>query len=92
VREESSAFAEQKPSESIGNLFYDTLTHSPAALEFLVDLVGADHVLFGTDLPFDMTDPTQASAIDSLGESQAQQIWGGNAMRLLGDETGGSAA
>jgi aminocarboxymuconate-semialdehyde decarboxylase len=92
VREESSAFAEQKPSESIGNLFYDTLTHSPAALEFLVDLVGADHVLFGTDLPFDMTDPTQASAIDSLGEGQAQQIWGGNAMRLLGDETGGSAA
>ena len=91
VREESSAFAEQKPSESIGNLHYDTLTHSPAALEFLIDLVGADHVLFGTDLPFDMTDPTQASAIDSLEEDQARQIWGGNAMRLLGDGSGGSA-
>jgi len=91
VREESSAFAEQKPSESIGNLFYDTLTHSPAALEFLVDLVGADHVLFGTDLPFDMTDPTQASAIDSLGEDVAQRIWGGNARRLLSYESGSSA-
>ena len=90
VREESSAFADRKPSESIGKLYYDTLTHSPAALEFLVDLVGADHVLFGTDLPFDMTDPTQASAIDSLGEAQAQQVWGGNAIRLLRDGRGGS--
>jgi aminocarboxymuconate-semialdehyde decarboxylase len=91
VREESSAFADRKPSESIRNLYYDTLTHSPAALEFLVDLVGADHVLFGTDLPFDMTDPTQASAIDSLGDDKARQVWGGNAMRLLGDGSGGSA-
>jgi aminocarboxymuconate-semialdehyde decarboxylase len=84
VREESSAFADRKPSASIGNLYYDTLTHSPAALEFLVELVGADHVLFGTDLPFDMTDPAQASAIDSLARDHASQVWGGNATRLLG--------
>ncbi len=83
VREESSAFADHKPSASIGNLYYDTLTHSPAALEFLVDLVGSDHVLFGTDLPFDMTDPAQASAIDSLEGEEARQVWGENAMRLL---------
>jgi hypothetical protein len=49
-------------------------------------------VLFGTDLPFDMTDPTQASAIDSLEEDLAQQIWGGNAMRLLSQGRGGSPA
>jgi aminocarboxymuconate-semialdehyde decarboxylase len=90
VREESSAFADQKPSASIGNLYYDTLTHSPAALRFLVDLVGADHVLFGTDLPFDMTDPGQASAIDSLKGKEARLVWGENAMRLLDD--GGGAA
>lgn len=85
VREESSAFAERRPSASIGNLYYDTLTHSPAALEFLVELVGADHVLFGTDLPFDMTDPEQASAIDSLPGERARQVWGENAIRLLNE-------
>jgi len=88
VREESSAFADHKPSASIGNLYYDTLTHSPAALEFLVDLVGADHVLFGTDLPFDMTDPAQASAIDALEGKRARQVWGENAIRLLDDGRG----
>ena len=88
VREESSAFADHKPSASIGNLYYDTLTHSPAALEFLVDLVGANHVLFGTDLPFDMTDPTQASAIDALEGQRARQVWGENAIRLLDDGRG----
>jgi aminocarboxymuconate-semialdehyde decarboxylase len=92
VREESSAFTDRGPSESIGNLYYDTLTHGAAALRFLVALVGADHVLFGTDLPFDMTDPTQASAIDALDEEQSRRIWGANAARLLATGRGESLA
>jgi aminocarboxymuconate-semialdehyde decarboxylase len=85
VRDESSEMTQKRPSQSMDHVYYDTLTHNPVALRFLVDLVGADHVLFGTDLPFDMTDPNQASAIDSLGPEKAVRIWGGNAMELFGN-------
>jgi aminocarboxymuconate-semialdehyde decarboxylase len=84
VRDETSGMTDRRPSQWLEHVYYDTLTHSPMALQFLVDLVGADHVLFGTDLPFDMTDPDQAAAIDSLGGDDAQRVWGGNALQLLG--------
>lgn len=35
-------------------LYFDTITHDPDALEYLVRKVGAQHVVLGTDLPFDM--------------------------------------
>jgi aminocarboxymuconate-semialdehyde decarboxylase len=44
------------PSSYLRRFVYDTLTHSPAALAYLVGLVGADRVAFGTDMPFDMMD------------------------------------
>jgi aminocarboxymuconate-semialdehyde decarboxylase len=85
VRDESSGMTDRRPSQSLEHVYYDTLTHNPMALRFLVDLVGADHVLFGTDLPFDMTDPDQAVAIDSLDARAAERIWGRNAVELLGN-------
>lgn len=42
------------PSTYLRRFHYDSLTHSPAATGFLLDQVGADRVLFGTDTPFDM--------------------------------------
>ena len=39
---------------SLARLHYDTILHSAKALEFLVGSVGADHVLLGSDYPFDM--------------------------------------
>jgi aminocarboxymuconate-semialdehyde decarboxylase len=35
-------------------LYFDTITHDAAALRYLVDRVGPDHVVLGTDMPFDM--------------------------------------
>jgi aminocarboxymuconate-semialdehyde decarboxylase len=43
-------------------LFVDTITHDEAALRYLVDRVGADAVVMGTDLPFDMAPPAPAAA------------------------------
>ena len=84
VRPESSGSSDRRPSEWLAHVYYDTLTHSSAALRFLVDFAGADHVLFGTDLPFDMTDPDQDRAIDGLPEEVARRVWGQNAAELLG--------
>ena len=85
VREESSEMTDRRPSEWLDLLYFDTLTHNAGALSFLIDLVGADHVLFGTDLPFDMTDPGQTEVIDALPPEVAGRIWGANAMGLIGD-------
>jgi hypothetical protein len=34
----------------------DTITHSPAQLDFLQSLIGTDRLVLGTDIPFDMGD------------------------------------
>lgn len=45
------------PSRYLRRFHYDSLTHTPMATGFLTDLVGADRVAFGTDIPFDMAGP-----------------------------------
>jgi aminocarboxymuconate-semialdehyde decarboxylase len=92
VREESSGKSERRPSDWLDLMYYDTLTHDGAALRFLIDLVGADHVLFGTDLPFDMTDPRQAEEIERLPSEIADRVWGANALELLGKDRAATSA
>ena len=74
------------PSELARRLYYDTVLHDPAPLAFLVDHVGADHVLMGTDYPFPMGDPAPVhtvSSIPGLSDEQRDLILGGNVARLL---------
>ena len=54
MRAEPKARLRGSPEESIARLYHDTITHSPRALQFLIDTVGEDHVLLGSDYPFDM--------------------------------------
>jgi aminocarboxymuconate-semialdehyde decarboxylase len=56
VRAESKAAISAAPSTYLRRFWYDTITHAATPLTFLIDLVGADRVVFGTDLPFDMAD------------------------------------
>lgn len=52
----------------LDRLHFDTITHDRLALEYLVRRVGAERVVLGTDLPFDMalTEPLELlrSAVD----------------------------
>lgn len=57
VRPESRIDTERKPTDYLNNIFCDTLTHSPAALAYLVEVLGEQNVVIGTDLPFDVEDP-----------------------------------
>jgi aminocarboxymuconate-semialdehyde decarboxylase len=87
VREETRGQACAPPREQFRRFFYDTLTHDEAALRHLIDQVGADQVVLGTDFPADMgqTDAAleiQASPAFSDGEKTA--ILGGNLARVLG--------
>jgi aminocarboxymuconate-semialdehyde decarboxylase len=54
VRSESNAAISAPPSTYLRRFWYDTITHAATPLRFLIELVGADRVMFGTDLPFDM--------------------------------------
>ena len=57
LRSESRVDIDSPPSAQLANLFCDTLTHSPLALSYLVEAIGATNVVLGTDLPFDVEDP-----------------------------------
>jgi aminocarboxymuconate-semialdehyde decarboxylase len=74
------------PSELARRLYYDTVLHDPEAVGFLVEHMGADHVVMGTDYPFPMGDPTPVdtvNAVPGLSAEQRRLILGGNVARLL---------
>ncbi|MGH8934675.1 MAG: amidohydrolase family protein [Acidimicrobiia bacterium] len=76
------------PREWLRGLYFDTVLHSPPALSFLIDLVGADHVVLGSDYPFEMGDPDPVATVESvpgLGPEQRDLILEGNVRRLLGE-------
>ncbi len=80
------AAAVTSPREQLRLLHYDTVLHGPEALAYLVDVVGHDRVVLGTDDPFLMGDaaPLQTvAALGSLGAAQRDEIAWGNAARLL---------
>ena len=53
-------------------------------MRYLLDRVGADHVVFGTDLPFDMAPPDPVGAVrDALGEDLATRVGRTNPTRLF---------
>lgn len=76
----------QPPSAYLRRFTYDTVCHSAPIMKFLVDLVGADRVVLGSDYCFDMGYEEPVHALDRFsvldGPSRAQ-VLGGNAARLL---------
>jgi aminocarboxymuconate-semialdehyde decarboxylase len=71
---------------SIGRFLFDSVTHDPGMLRALVEAVGAERVLLGSDLPFDMGDPDPVGTVlaAGLGEDGERAVLHGNAERLLG--------
>ncbi|MDR2006996.1 MAG: amidohydrolase [Acidaminococcales bacterium] len=87
VRGETKKDSRRPPAEYIRkNFFFDALTHNKAALAFLLQSVGADRVLFGTDFPYDMAEYDELEKIKALGEDEAvlRKIAGENALKWLG--------
>lgn len=56
VRGETRTAIASPPSSYLRRFWYDSITHASIPLKFLIELVGADRVMLGTDLPFDMAD------------------------------------
>ena len=70
---------------AIRRFHVDTVVHDVEVLRGLVDFFGADHVLLGSDYPFDMGVERPAAIVRALQLSADDEvaILGGNAARLL---------
>jgi aminocarboxymuconate-semialdehyde decarboxylase len=78
---------EKRPSEYLRQLYYDSLVYSADNLRHLINEVGADRIVLGTDYPFPIasTDPVgDALAVDGLSDAELEAILGGTAASLLG--------
>lgn len=85
VQPQARSRLRDSPEESIRRLYFDTVVHDPEVLRALVDYAGPDHVLLGSDFPFDMGCDRPADAVRALAlDPQAEaKILGGNAARLF---------
>jgi len=70
------------PSEYAKRLYYDTCSFFGPALMMAHGLVGADHLLWGSDDPFLGADSSHVEKLD-LSEKDKRKILGENAARLL---------
>ena len=50
MRQETSKKITSKPSEYLKMFYFDTIIHSSEALDYLINLVGPDQVMVGSDL------------------------------------------
>ncbi|MEJ8838509.1 amidohydrolase family protein [Ramlibacter sp. AN1133] len=86
ARPDCRTVIKRPPSKYLEKFFFDTITHDPQMLKHLVDRFGADHVVLGTDYPYDMgeDDPLGLLAqVKRLPKAERELIAGGNAARLL---------
>jgi aminocarboxymuconate-semialdehyde decarboxylase len=74
------------PSAYVDRLYYDTAVFNTTLLRRLVEDVGADHVMMGTDHPFELADFTPVQTVHALGldEKATRAILWDNAAQLLG--------
>ncbi len=87
VRTEARNNITQPPSAYLRRFYYDCIVYTEPALRFLIDTVGVDRVVFGTDWPYDMALDWPVSwvlAMKSLSQEEKEAILWKNLERLLG--------
>jgi aminocarboxymuconate-semialdehyde decarboxylase len=87
VRSEPKSNISKPPSVYASRMYYDTITHSEAALGYLVSVMGAGNVVYGTDFPWDMGDYDSIPIIKELRGVNARdklRILGETSARLFG--------
>ena len=86
VRPESK-LCERTPSEYLKQMWFDSLVFQPGILAHLIDVVGYDRVVLGSDYAYDMgvwNSLERMLEVPNLSEDQQAAIAGKNAAKLLG--------
>ncbi|HYU85633.1 MAG TPA: amidohydrolase family protein [Kribbellaceae bacterium] len=87
VRGESS----YPPSHYVGRFFVDSVVFDPAALRLLVDVLGEDQVVVGSDYPYPLGERPAGNVVRTAGfltDEQRGKLLSGNALRFLGRADG----
>lgn len=84
LREQVREVAKRAPSEYLHHFLFDTVVYDPRPLRFLIELVGPENAVFGTDHPFDIADVTAIEAVRAIDESVARMVLESNAAAAYG--------
>ena len=82
VRPETRAHTASSAKDLLKRFYFDTITHDAQALRYLIELVGAERIIVGTDSPFDMGDENPRATLSALTTEEAATLRR-NALRLL---------
>jgi aminocarboxymuconate-semialdehyde decarboxylase len=77
----------QPPSRYVDRFFVDSVVLHPAALRLLVDVLGEDHVVVGSDYPYPLGERPAGRVVreaEFLTEAQREKLRSTNALRFLG--------
>jgi aminocarboxymuconate-semialdehyde decarboxylase len=86
ARADTRGQMKRKPSSYLEKFYFDTITFDHGMLAHLIARFGADHVLLGTDYPYDMGMERPLEFIEGvkgLSRAETAAIEGENAARLL---------
>jgi aminocarboxymuconate-semialdehyde decarboxylase len=87
VRAEARAHITKPPSAYLRHFYYDSIVYTESALRFLIDSVGVDRVVLGTDWPYDMAQDWPVAwilAMEGLSQEEKEAILWKNLEKLLG--------
>ncbi len=87
ARSDSHGDLNEPPTTYLKRIYVDSVVFTPQQLGELVRTFGADHVLMGTDYPYDMAeyDPVgHIAGVDGFDAATIAALAGGNAKKLLG--------
>ena len=76
----------RNPREYLDRVYFDSWVADQRALRYLIDTVGIDRVMMGTDYPFPLGEQEPGSFIDGLGLAETEQarLYHGTALEWLG--------
>lgn len=86
VRPEVNALIPEPPSQYLRRITYDSCVYRPDHLRTLVDMVGADRIMLGSDYPFDMGDADPLAVVDGcagLSATERAAVLSGAAARFF---------
>jgi aminocarboxymuconate-semialdehyde decarboxylase len=86
ARPDTRTVIKRKPSSYLKKFYFDTITHDPLMLGRLIEQYGAEHVVLGTDYPYDMADDDPLGTlaqVQRLPKAARELVAGGNAVKLL---------
>jgi len=86
ARSDSHGDLPQPPTAYLKRIYVDTVVFTPYQLAELVRVFGADHVVMGTDYPYDMADYDplgHIAGVDGFDAATLAALAGGNAKRIL---------